>query len=127
MRKYGDYGSEFYDKAEEIFLSSPTLTIKDLADQSKELLGRSIDRKHLSSYANNANSAVRSELCKKRPFDEYLFGLEDIDEEGDLKVIASENEEYPFLAVVIEKKEHILPAIRAFLKRDRWQKCRSSW
>jgi len=30
-------------------------------------------------YANNANSAVRGELWKKRPFDEYLFGLEDIE------------------------------------------------
>ncbi|PIP55584.1 MAG: hypothetical protein COX06_02450, partial [Candidatus Zambryskibacteria bacterium CG22_combo_CG10-13_8_21_14_all_42_17] len=30
-------------------------------------------------YANNANSAVRSDLWKKNMFDEYLFGLEDID------------------------------------------------
>lgn len=30
-------------------------------------------------YANNANSAVRRELWERRPFDEYLFGLEDID------------------------------------------------
>lgn len=31
------------------------------------------------NYANNANSAVRKDLWKKEPFDEYLFGLEDID------------------------------------------------
>lgn len=50
------------------------------------------------------------------------FGLESsVGEEG-LKIAASGNGEYPFLAVIIEKKEHILPAIRAFLKRDRWQK-----
>lgn len=30
-------------------------------------------------YPNNANSAIRKELWLKRPFDEYLFGLEDID------------------------------------------------
>lgn len=30
-------------------------------------------------YANNANSAVRKNLWEKEPFDEYLFGLEDID------------------------------------------------
>lgn len=30
-------------------------------------------------YANNANSAVRKALWKIQPFDEYLFGLEDID------------------------------------------------
>ncbi|PIN92971.1 hypothetical protein COU54_04820 [Candidatus Pacearchaeota archaeon CG10_big_fil_rev_8_21_14_0_10_31_24] len=30
-------------------------------------------------YANNANSAIRSDLWKKNMFDEYLFGLEDID------------------------------------------------
>lgn len=30
-------------------------------------------------YANNANAAVRKDLWEKRKFDEYLFGLEDID------------------------------------------------
>lgn len=30
-------------------------------------------------YANNANSAIRKSLWEKRQFDEYLFGLEDID------------------------------------------------
>src|SRR3989338_347923 len=30
-------------------------------------------------YANNANSAVRRDLWQKRVFDEYLFGLEDIE------------------------------------------------
>ncbi|MBI2410224.1 glycosyltransferase [Candidatus Kaiserbacteria bacterium] len=31
------------------------------------------------SYANNANAAVHREAWEKYPFDEYLFGLEDID------------------------------------------------
>lgn len=31
------------------------------------------------SYANNANSAIRKNLWEKRHFDEYLFGLEDIE------------------------------------------------
>lgn len=31
------------------------------------------------SYPNNANSAVRRDVWEKYPFDEYLFGLEDID------------------------------------------------
>lgn len=30
-------------------------------------------------YPNNANSAIRSDLWQKYPFDEYLFGLEDIE------------------------------------------------
>ena len=32
-----------------------------------------------SGYVNNANSAIRRELWRERPFDEYLFGLEDIE------------------------------------------------
>ena len=31
------------------------------------------------NYANNANAAVRRDAWEKHPFDEYLFGLEDID------------------------------------------------
>lgn len=31
------------------------------------------------SYANNANSAIRKNLWEKKQFDEYLFGLEDIE------------------------------------------------
>ena len=31
------------------------------------------------SYANNANAAIRKELWEEKQFDEYLFGLEDID------------------------------------------------
>ena len=30
-------------------------------------------------YPNNANSAIRKNLWQQRPFDEYLFGLEDIE------------------------------------------------
>ncbi len=33
-------------------------------------------------YANNANSAVRRDVWEKRRFDEYLFGLEDIEWAG---------------------------------------------
>lgn len=32
-----------------------------------------------SGYVNNANSAIKKELWQRRPFDEYLFGLEDIE------------------------------------------------
>ncbi len=32
-----------------------------------------------SEYVNNANSALRKELWQEHPFDEYLFGLEDIE------------------------------------------------
>jgi len=38
-----------------------------------------IDSLATLDYANNANSAIRSDLWKKNMFDEYLFGLEDID------------------------------------------------
>lgn len=40
---------------------------------------KAFDSKGPLSYANNANSAVRRDLWKIKPFDEYLFGLEDID------------------------------------------------
>ena len=36
------------------------------------------DSKVPQHYANNANSAIRKELWLETPFDEYLFGLEDI-------------------------------------------------
>ncbi len=39
----------------------------------QRLYGRS------AKYPNNANSALRKELWQEVPFDEYLFGLEDID------------------------------------------------
>lgn len=32
-----------------------------------------------SGYVNNANSALRKKIWQARPFDEYLFGLEDIE------------------------------------------------
>ena len=50
------------------------------------------------------------------------FSLEDFEEADGFKVVASMSENTPLLAVVVEKKEHILSAIKAFLKRDRWQK-----
>ncbi len=42
--------------------------------------------------------------------------------EGDLKIVASVDDDTPFIGAVIKKKEHILAALKAFLKRDRWQK-----
>ncbi|OHA30079.1 MAG: hypothetical protein A3G52_02265 [Candidatus Taylorbacteria bacterium RIFCSPLOWO2_12_FULL_43_20] len=33
----------------------------------------------LLDYVNNANAAIRKDLWEKHPFDEYLFGLEDLD------------------------------------------------
>ncbi len=40
---------------------------------------KSLNSSRALTYANNANSAVRKRLWEKYPFDEYLFGLEDID------------------------------------------------
>lgn len=46
----------------------------------QKLFGNSaLDSEVPLSYANNANSAIKKELWEERPFDEYLFGLEDID------------------------------------------------
>lgn len=45
----------------------------------------SLDPKVSLNYANNANSAIRKDLWEKRPFDEYLFGLEDIDWAKDMR------------------------------------------
>lgn len=39
----------------------------------------SFNSKATLDYANNANSAVRKSIWEKRKFDEYLFGVEDID------------------------------------------------
>lgn len=40
--------------------------------------------------------------------------------EGDLAVYASRDEHTPFLGVQLRRKEDILPALKAFLKQDRW-------
>lgn len=46
----------------------------------KRLFGSSsLNSKSPLIYANNANSAIRKDLWKEHKFDEYLFGLEDID------------------------------------------------
>ncbi len=46
----------------------------------QRLFGKiSVDFNISINYANNANSAIRKELWKSHPFDEYLFGLEDVD------------------------------------------------
>lgn len=38
-----------------------------------------LDSKIPLDYVNNANAAIRKELWNAHPFDEYLFGLEDVD------------------------------------------------
>ncbi|MDP2593820.1 MAG: glycosyltransferase [bacterium] len=44
------------------------------------LFGRTVNNLRAPlSYANNANAAVRRSAWERHPFDEYLFGLEDID------------------------------------------------
>ena len=46
----------------------------------KRLFGNSpSDSSVFLNYANNANAAIRKDLWQERHFDEYLFGLEDID------------------------------------------------
>lgn len=46
----------------------------------KRMFGRKPINSHVPlEYANNANAAVRRALWEKHPFDEYLFGLEDIE------------------------------------------------
>lgn len=46
----------------------------------QRLFGKSsVNSKVPLNYANNANSAVRKSLWEQEHFDEYLFGLEDID------------------------------------------------
>ena len=46
----------------------------------QRIFGKSVlDSKVPLDYANNANSAIRKELWERKSFDEYLFGLEDID------------------------------------------------
>lgn len=58
MRKYGEYGEEYIQRAEEIFLSSQ-MTIRELANQSATLLGREISEKHLARIGNSRNWYVR--------------------------------------------------------------------
>jgi len=46
----------------------------------KRIFGNSSFDSDISlNYANNANSAIKKNLWEQRAFDEYLFGLEDID------------------------------------------------
>jgi 2-desacetyl-2-hydroxyethyl bacteriochlorophyllide A dehydrogenase len=51
------------------------------ASDSKFSEGRDFQRifTDSSGYANNANAAVRRNFWREHPFDEYLFGLEDVD------------------------------------------------
>ncbi len=50
------------------------------------------------------------------------FELKDCTEEDSFKVVASESGKYPFVGAIIQEKKDILSALRAFLRRDRWQK-----
>jgi len=50
------------------------------------------------------------------------FQLTAQEEVKNLTILVSNDEQYPFLGVVLRQKEHIYPALRAFLKRDRWSK-----
>ena len=44
------------------------------------------------------------------------------EDEGELRVYISHNKGVPFLGVRLGRKEDILPALKAFLKQDRWEK-----
>jgi hypothetical protein len=39
----------------------------------------------------------------------------------DVRVLEGKND-LPFLGVIIEEREQVLPALKAFLKKDRWVK-----
>lgn len=60
-------------------LGHPTSKFSEAMDFKRIFGTTSLDSKIPLDYVNNANAAIRKELWKKRPFDEYLFGLEDID------------------------------------------------
>lgn len=42
------------------------------------------------------------------------------EEKGDLNIIAGKKD-HPFLGIVIKDKDHILPAVQEFLKKERWK------
>lgn len=48
-------------------------------DLSRLFGAKKVNSKVPLNYANNANSAIRKKLWEQTKFDEYLFGLEDID------------------------------------------------
>ncbi|MSR87958.1 MAG: glycosyltransferase [Candidatus Zambryskibacteria bacterium] len=62
-RQLGVEGSKFSEQRDfkRLFLDSPTNSNVPI------------------EYSNNANSAIKKSLWESHPFDEYLFGLEDID------------------------------------------------
>ncbi len=51
----------------------------EVQDFRRIFKNKPIDSASILAYANNANSAIRKTLWRKYNFDEYLFGLEDID------------------------------------------------
>lgn len=62
-RQFGDPGAKYSEKR----------------DFERLFGGSAFNSKVPLDYANNANAAIRQSLWQEQPFDEYLFGLEDID------------------------------------------------
>ncbi len=60
-------------------VAAPETKFSEKRDFQKLFSDSSSDSKVFLDYANNANAAIRKDLWQERPFDEYLFGLEDID------------------------------------------------
>jgi len=54
----------------------------------------------------------------KRAFEREL-DVKSVEEDG-LSVISGDKK-HPFLGVVIKEKDHILPAVQEFLKKERWK------
>lgn len=60
-------------------LGHPTSKFSETMDFKRIFGTTPIDSNIPLDYVNNANAAIRKELWEKHQFDEYLFGLEDVD------------------------------------------------
>lgn len=94
---------------------SPARTVAEL----KKLFEKKINMFGYGEISPGANPYSTPELLEAFTKE---FDLHKMTGGEELGVFVSVDENIPLIGVVIQKKEHILAALKAFLKRDRWQK-----
>ncbi len=90
---------------------SPEVTVKSLRrlmDQGVNMVG----------YGEIMERSVMSNLMRHV---EAVFEMRPVSSRRDDSVVVSESFTHPFLAILFEDERQILPAIKEFLRKERWQ------
>ena len=113
--RHGD-GPQANGRAADVQAQALVINGEEIADTKLMAAARAEGRINLyGTYPSETIGPVLEAFKKEFDLKESKGG------EG-LEIVASDDDDTPFVGVVIEKKEHIFPALEAFLKRDRWQK-----